>query len=105
MSVNHTPTPWRADRGNCGEMIGLRSIENIVVAMLGRASALKPEDVEFIVLACNSHDALLAAVENFSSHPDTCGQWIHGSLGSVRSEERRCTCGLDAAIKTAKGEA
>lgn len=55
--------------------------------------------------ARNYHDALVAALEKYGSHPDTCRKWIHGSFGSVRAENVDCTCGLGAALRAAKGKA
>ncbi len=48
-------------------------------------------------------DALVAALEMCGVHPDTCGKWIHEPRGSVLGD-RACTCGLDAALKLARGE-
>ena len=69
--TQHTPTPWRVRRRSPDDA-GFVEADKIDPKMAYNIEILgddemgyptKAADVDFIVLACNSHDALLAAAE------------------------------------------
>lgn len=85
MNINHTPTPWTCrDNGQtfmiegaleshpAGEGRGFIATTGFHRAKLGKApSERQSANAEYIVRACNAHDALLSALRQFSVTCDT----------------------------------
>jgi hypothetical protein len=66
MTTQHTPTPWKTETPKGWEQKGLTAIwsDGVMVATCGRQGTQEQQDnAAFIVRACNSHDALVAALE------------------------------------------
>ncbi len=81
MTTTHTPTPWRIEEDNLGcKNIGADA-EPEGFFSLGYTHGLDSEDIDlanaaFIVQACNSHDALLAAAEaGLTALYEAQGEW------------------------------
>lgn len=66
-SAEHTPTPWRS-----GGRVGydLRILANQGPIQVCPAIAHGEADARFIVLACNAHDDLIAAIEEIRRRCD-----------------------------------
>ena len=98
--IQHTPGPWTIGRGRRWITSGDVDIARIHdVSKIGEAEAVA--NAEFIIRACNSHDALLEALENLM-------EWEGGEPGSyndLSDQERADEVWQDAfdAIAKAKG--
>ena len=74
--MTHTPVPW-----SCREIDQRLSIIGSGIAgtlmQFSRANTKHPrawEDARFIVVACNAHEELLAALEDAIDQLEACGQ-------------------------------
>lgn len=63
----HTPTPWKTDATN-DKVIGIWDDETKTLIQIARCTS--PRHAAFIVRACNSHAALVAALERFLKAQD-----------------------------------
>lgn len=88
--MNHTPTPWRLGNGRnivsdtpVPEVCGSDAVEYYGGHLV--AESLAAENAKFIVRACNSHDALVAALQDILSMAEA-GQKV---LGLYRVNRRR----------------
>ena len=65
--MNHTPTPWRMGPAlHEGYHAAVMALSHTLIANFGDGSVGKAEheaNAEFIVRACNSHDAMVEALE------------------------------------------
>lgn len=88
---NHTPTPWHL----AGDSLIVEEHGISIAQMLNRGTETPSPraNAEFIVRACNSHDALL----------DACQEAIHCLIYEPKEDEGiRCFEKLKAAIKLAE---
>jgi hypothetical protein len=117
MSATHTPTPWKFIRhpeesdwagniqGSYGKVDGIENIRTISC----QTKYGTPEEIEangtFIVRACNSHDALVEALEyaRNMARPDA-GEESPQALPPSSYEWEQLRLKADAALKLAKGE-
>ena len=75
MDATHTPGPWFAIGADAPHQVDIRVKANspagASICTMGSASTVKEQaaNAEFIALACNSHDGLLAALERIAGEP------------------------------------
>jgi hypothetical protein len=79
MSTEHTPVPWTFRVGPSGDLIIEQESEELLPPMIAKVSrwlADAPEEAKanaaFIVRACNSHEALVDALEAMLSTALKC---------------------------------
>lgn len=109
MSGAHTPTPYVVN-GFGGDFHVVAGMQPHEVAISSRgARGGEIETASFIVRACNSHDALVAALESLKSH----SKWLHLVAERLQKQQRDYsianTCeeaadAIDAALKAAKAQ-
>lgn len=61
--AEHTETPWRVEELQSGEVGIFAGAELVATAYIFPTYLQQKANAEFIVLACNSHDAILEALE------------------------------------------
>lgn len=61
--TTHTPTPWRADYSPMASFQGEITCWRVLKDKKIIADACSPDHAERIVLCCNAHDDLVAALE------------------------------------------
>lgn len=93
MESKHTPTPWK-DYGVFNQING--SDHSFICQFQ------KKVDKDFVLLACNSHAALVEALEQINSWASDCGS----SEGKKHLEliGAKCREISETALKLAKGE-
>jgi len=105
----HTPTPYKwvaweqAISINSPECFGVAFISPDLDSANGIPSELDRANAEFIVTACNNHDALIAMLElaiRYLEHPDVLAVTKDMALSGEAVNER-----IRTALKQAKGEA
>jgi len=90
MSEKHTATPWRLEPAECGYIWSVCNNENQYI----RVEAKNPADPEFIVRACNSHEALVKALSELHA-------LVLGECPSLLDEDSGGTARLDIEIRAA----
>jgi hypothetical protein len=104
--MKHTPTPWHVTDQSEIEGINIDGLELKSLATMSKSGnityvhgeMLDSDDAAFIVQACNSHDALVAALEGF--HPRVIGSGNSLSIGQLA----RAWETAKEALKLARGE-
>lgn len=102
MKTNHTPTPFPLPlRVNGSELTTAIWVEdaNGKRVLTVKNCEIDLERAEFIVRACNSHDALVAALEELLEHVEWRRRIAHETTGP-----NDCTHRARAALALAKGE-
>lgn len=93
--MNHTPTPWTIGRiSTPGESLVQLGVP---IAFDSRSIQLSTPDAEFIVRACNAHDAVVEALRNLRVSASAF-RVFRDDVGQVLEEQ------VEAALKLAEGE-
>ena len=105
--MEHTKTPWAINTTLSHYISGTEVSPGLIAQCDAGDYARSIEEGEanadFIVLACNSHAALLKACKKYATHLDTCN--LCSLIPLVKNGKKVCSCGFDkvqAAIDLAK---
>ncbi len=106
--TKHTPTPWFSSADGCIGTTedGFNPIPHYsgMVEMAYYKEPLALANAEFIVRACNSHDEMIAAVEEcIRAEMNRRAKLLHGSPASDYTNKRIAR--LVVALAKARGEA
>lgn len=94
MEAKHTPTPWHVECCTEGPSCWCRLIFADVDDVEGdkaiiTSGSLRAHNAEFIVRACNSHDALVEALKWYVKHDYTTQEghefWLAGKAAAIEA--------------------
>ena len=92
MKAQHTPTPWNLN----GRHIDAEKGNKLIVSLRSEHDAENLANAAFIVRACNSHDALVEALENAKA--EIISEIDTNTSTNILLNE------IDAVLAAAKGE-
>lgn len=114
--MSHTPTPWRYVRQNPSPTTGEHMIAGAKPGYLAEVrdcgSGEVSANAEFIVRACNSHDALVAALKSVlaqANNIEVLGEWSvqdinHSAQKRVRAQVNAIYADARAALAAAEAK-
>ena len=99
--MNHTPTPWTYIASNCSNFVHIETdTDHSTIATLAKGTKSQKEaNAAFIVRACNAHDAMIHALNEFLE----VGPYVSNADSIAPALVAACKQAR-AALKLARGE-
>jgi hypothetical protein len=102
-TIKHTPTPWDWSKGEATDCDIVTSYSGVIAVMEHNhvAGIDGPANAAFIVRACNSPDAMLAALKR---QVDNIELWLLTGVPATKCQSQSIYEQMAAAIKLGEGK-